>query len=173
MVAAWILPAPAGRRQTEWAGRASQEKAMEFRFTTPGDREGLKDLSTGLDAVLRRNGLDQALIDDIQLITEEIVANAIDHGFIETAPAGRQVTVSLRADGTRLHMEFRDNGRPFNPLEAPPPDLDADILDRPIGGLGIHLVRELSEQVYYRREDGQNILGCTLSRHPPLDGDSE
>ena len=50
----------------------------------------------------------------------------------------------------------------YDPLAHAPPDLDADIADRPIGGLGIHLVRELAQDARYRREDGWNILRIEL-----------
>ena len=58
----------------------------------------------------------------------------------------------------RLSAEVEDDGRPFNPLTAPAPDLTSAVEDRPVGGLGIHLVRSLMEQVDYRRESGKNHL---------------
>ena len=58
----------------------------------------------------------------------------------------------------KLGIEFRDFGRPFDPLQAPPPDLDRPAGERPIGGLGIHLVRSLTDRVEYRRLGGANLL---------------
>jgi serine/threonine-protein kinase RsbW len=54
--------------------------------------------------------------------------------------------------------EVEDDGRAFNPLEAAAPNLDASIDERPIGGLGIHLVRSVMTSVEYRRQDGRNVL---------------
>ena len=77
---------------------------------------------------------------------------------------GFVATLELLAtvEGNQLAMEFRDDGRPFDPLSQPTPDLYADIADRPIGGLGVHLIRELAEEVAYARDDGQNILRIVL-----------
>ena len=69
------------------------------------------------------------------------------------------VRLSVREGVLTAHVE--DDGRAFNPLEAPAPDIDAGIDERPIGGLGIHLVRSVMSSVEYRREDGRNILIMT------------
>lgn len=143
---------------------------MEFHLSARGDHDGLQDLSCALAAVLRRNGIDRHHIDDIMLIVEEVIANAIDHGFAE-GECG-EVSARISADAERLQLELCDTGRPFNPLDHPDPDLDLDILDRPIGGLGIHLVKELSESVYYRRDGDRNVVGCVLHRHPAAPGES-
>jgi serine/threonine-protein kinase RsbW len=144
---------------------------MEFHLSARGDHEGLQDLSCALAAVLRRNRVDPQRIDDIMLIVEEIIANAIDHGFAEGICG--EVSARISADAERLQLELSDTGRPFNPLEHPDPNLDLDILDRPVGGLGIHLVKELSESVYYRRDGQRNVVGCLLHRHPAAPGDHD
>ncbi len=51
---------------------------------------------------------------------------------------------------------IEDDGIAFDPLIAPPPDLDSDIEDRPIGGLGVYLVKEMMDEVEYARADGRN-----------------
>ena len=61
-----------------------------------------------------------------------------------------------------LTLEFRESGVPFNPLDQPAPDLDADILDRPTGGLGLHLVKQVSEDAHYERVGNYNVLRLTL-----------
>jgi anti-sigma regulatory factor (Ser/Thr protein kinase) len=54
--------------------------------------------------------------------------------------------------------EIEDDAQPFNPLEAPPPDVNAPLRERPLGGLGIHLARTMMDAMAYRRENGKNIL---------------
>ena len=66
--------------------------------------------------------------------------------------------MGLRLDAGTVVVQVEDEGRPFNPLEAPPVDLDAPIEGRPIGGLGIHLIRSLMDAIEYRHEDGRNVL---------------
>jgi anti-sigma regulatory factor (Ser/Thr protein kinase) len=61
------------------------------------------------------------------------------------------------SDG-ELVIEVEDDGRPFNPLQVPPPDLERPLAQRKVGGLGLHLVRELTSSIEYDRKDGKNRL---------------
>lgn len=126
--------------------------------------EPVRQLLAELDRSLAEHRLPRTALHDLHLVVEEVACNIVHHG----AEEGREPTLELRAtvDVGRLELEFRDDGRPFDPLSAPPPDLDADINDRPIGGLGVHLVRQLAEELEYRREDGQNVLRITLHIPP-------
>jgi serine/threonine-protein kinase RsbW len=54
--------------------------------------------------------------------------------------------------------EIEDDGRPFNPLETPPPNVGASLPEKPIGGLGIHLAKTMMDSMAYRREAEKNIL---------------
>ena len=64
-------------------------------------------------------------------------------------------------------MEFEDRGREFNPLEIEEPDLDTPIENRQLGGLGIHLVRQMMDEAKYRREGDKNILMLRKSKTAP------
>ena len=66
--------------------------------------------------------------------------------------------MSLALEGEILTIQVEDDGKPFDPLEAPPPNLDLPIEDRPIGGLGIYIVRSTVNEIEHRREGGRNIL---------------
>ena len=65
---------------------------------------------------------------------------------------------SLSVGDGVVMAEISDDGRAFDPLQVPPPDLDADLELRPIGGLGVHFMKTLMDEVAYRREGGRNIL---------------
>lgn len=94
-----------------------------------------------------------------ELALEEIFMNVVMHG----APAGAaRVEVVLNLDVGTLVMTIADDGPPFDPLSLPPPDVTAGLDERPIGGQGVYLVRQMMDAVRYRREAGRNIL--TLSR---------
>jgi anti-sigma regulatory factor (Ser/Thr protein kinase) len=68
------------------------------------------------------------------------------------------IDVRLRLDGDVLRAEVSDDGRPFDPFEVPPPNIDAPIEERRIGGLGVYLVREMMDTLEYKREHDRNIL---------------
>jgi serine/threonine-protein kinase RsbW len=92
----------------------------------------------------------------IHLVLDEVVANIISHGYDDTAE--HQIHVTLALDESVLAIRVEDDGRPFDPLAAPPPDLDLPLEERPVGGLGIHIVRSVMDAVEYQRDGGRNIL---------------
>ncbi len=92
----------------------------------------------------------------VNLALDEVVTNVVLHGF-ETS-AGQEVAVRVETTGDDLRSEVVDGGREFNPLTMPVPDLTAALEERPLGGLGIHLVRSLMDRVEYRRENAKNVL---------------
>jgi serine/threonine-protein kinase RsbW len=101
------------------------------------------------------------------IILEELFTNAISHGYPDGASGGR-IEVALALEPGQIKIEFSDDGRPFDPLAQQPPDLDRVPTERPIGGLGLHLLRSLIGETRYRREGGRNYL--TLVRDLPRPG---
>jgi anti-sigma regulatory factor (Ser/Thr protein kinase) len=92
----------------------------------------------------------------IHLVLDEVVANIIAHGYDDTAE--HQIRVTLGLDDSVLAIRVEDDGRPFDPLAAPAPNLDLPLEERPVGGLGIHIVRSVMDAVEYHRDGGRNIL---------------
>lgn len=103
-----------------------------------------------------RNDLPAKRVGDLQLVMEELVVNAITHGF----PQGGEHTIhiELRFEDECISARIADDGIPFDPLQAKPPDTTQNVADRPIGGLGVHLVKMISDKLDYRREGNNNIL---------------
>lgn len=92
----------------------------------------------------------------IRLILEELVVNAVSYGSEDQTT---EVRLDVLSETKLVRLELYDNGNPYNPLEeAPTPDFDSSIEDRPVGGLGVHLVKQLSDEISYRHENGYNIL---------------
>jgi anti-sigma regulatory factor (Ser/Thr protein kinase) len=102
-------------------------------------------------------GLAPEAIFNLNLALDEVVTNVIRYAHDDD---GREhpIVVRLSLERGVLTAEVEDDGRAFNPLEKPAPDLSANIDERPIGGLGIFLVRSVMSSVEYRREDGRNVL---------------
>jgi anti-sigma regulatory factor (Ser/Thr protein kinase) len=93
---------------------------------------------------------------DVQLALEEILTNVITHGYPDDQV--HHIAIRLTVGNGMVTTEIADDGRPFNPLEAPPPDLTAGLRERTVGGLGIHFVRQLMDHVEYSRGEGKNRL---------------
>lgn len=93
----------------------------------------------------------------MNLVLEELGVNIVNY-----SGATGDIEISLASDGERVTVEISDDGRPFNPLtDLDPPDVDAPLGERPIGGLGFHLVRTLMDELHYSRQDGKNRLAMT------------
>jgi serine/threonine-protein kinase RsbW len=141
---------------------------------TPAVRDVIRvaaefDQFAGLRARVEAFSLRAGLPDDtghqITLILEELFANLLHHG---AHPAGGgDAEISLHREGERVHIRFGDAGAPFNPLDAPEPGLEGGAEHRDVGGLGVHLVRELAAAAAYRRVDGRNILDLELTVFTP------
>jgi anti-sigma regulatory factor (Ser/Thr protein kinase) len=92
----------------------------------------------------------------VRLALDELLSNIIRYAYDDQGVHPVALGLELE-DPASLTIE--DDGRPFNPLEdAPPPVLDGPVEDRPIGGLGLHLLQSLGMKLDYRRENGRNIL---------------
>ncbi len=96
------------------------------------------------------------VVQALALCVDEVVTNVISYAYDDQAD--HQITLRLSLGTGELAAEVEDDGKPFNPLDAPPPDLTQSLEDRPIGGLGVHFLRTLMDGVEYRREQGKNLL---------------
>lgn len=104
---------------------------------------------------------DPSMSFELNLALEEAVANVINYAY----PQGELHTFQLTAElqDNELVFELSDSGAPFNPLaDAKEPDITLSAEERPIGGLGIFLIKQLMNRVEYKRDNGCNIL--TLSK---------
>jgi serine/threonine-protein kinase RsbW len=106
--------------------------------------------------------LPEARIGELSLLIDELVMNVCTHAYPDDKPGDVTVTYSVPAPG-ELSVEVADWGVEFNPLMAEPPDLTLSLEERPIGGLGLHLVKTLAKSLTYRREQGRNRLRFHIS----------
>jgi len=95
-----------------------------------------------------------------ELALEEIFLNVALHGRNAADPTPT-VEVRLEADAHGVRMTILDDGIAFDPLSHDVPDVNAPLEDRPVGGLGIHLVRTLMDDIAWRHVDGRNELTLT------------
>jgi anti-sigma regulatory factor (Ser/Thr protein kinase) len=72
-----------------------------------------------------------------------------------------EILVRLAYQPGEVHVDVEDEGKPFDPLQVPPPDLHSPLQERQVGGLGIHFIKQLVDEVTYARVDGRNRLHLT------------
>lgn len=115
-----------------------------------------------LRQILAARQVADSLIADAELIAEEVLTNVV-----RASSSGDGVpwmSLELALTPVRIAMTICDNGEAFDPLSRESPNLDADISERDVGGLGIHLVRELADDCRYERIDDHNVLSIRLNR---------
>ena len=131
---------------------------MRASITLRGEAAELVRLEAFAEAFAR----DCALADDersrLLVILEELFTNVVEHAYEGVQFAAGSVAVTLGWKHGRLTIDFVDDGPPFDPLAHSAPDLDAPPEQRPIGGLGIPIVRALVDEARYSREGHRNHL---------------
>ena len=100
----------------------------------------------------------------VDLVLEELVLNVVHHGSSDGEEG--EIRIELLSDDDAVVIQIVDDGRPFDPLtDAPEPDTESGIEDRAVGGLGIHLVRTMMDEVTYRREEDKNHMRLLKRRN--------
>ena len=101
------------------------------------------------------------LIFKVTLVLEELGINIMNNGYDDGL---HEFEIVLTSEPDTLRVEVLDDGRPFDPLnDAPIPDLESSLDERPVGGLGIYLVRSMVDRMHYRRTGDQNRLTLEIN----------
>ena len=116
--------------------------------------EALGPASDAATAWLEANDIPPAAALLANLAIEELVTNCIKYGYVDSNE--HLIDVDMRVTDGRLVVHVTDDGRAFNPLEAAAPDLSLPLEERPVGGLGLHLLRTMSDAMTYERRDHRN-----------------
>jgi anti-sigma regulatory factor (Ser/Thr protein kinase) len=117
-----------------------------------------------LDGLAQAHRLHPDVVADMQVALDEILSNILRHGF--AGGARHRIEVRLSVDPRALVAEVEDDCPPFDPLAVPSPDLGASLKDRQVGGLGVHFVKNLMNEVKYSRSGARNrlVLKKTLTK---------
>jgi len=128
----------------------------QIRIVLRNDLSEIAKLHGELENFGEKCSLSSKTLFELNLILEEVLANVISYAYGDN----QRHEIVVRADLTdgELVIEVEDDGRPFNPLQIPPPDLDRPLEQRSVGGLGLHLVRELTSSIEYTRREEKNHL---------------
>lgn len=128
--------------------------ALERRF--PSRLDDLAAVALEIRRFLEARAVGTHAVYVANLALEELATNTLKYGYADHAV--HELLVRVAVDSDRLRLVLEDDGRPFNPLEVPEPDVSASLENRLPGGLGIHLVRKLADRVNYERRDGRNCV---------------
>ncbi len=129
-------------------------------ITLPARSDSLDRFHAVVSNAARDVGLDETQIADIDVATEEVLANVIHHAYPEAGGDLRAVCYR-GADGS-LVVEFSDHGIPFDVSAVEAPEMSGSVEDREVGGLGILLIRSLTDNLQYLRDGDLNVLTLTV-----------
>jgi anti-sigma regulatory factor (Ser/Thr protein kinase) len=124
--------------------------------TVTNQRSEIARVGRLVEAFGEAHALPPDLMFKVNLALDEIITNIVLHGYDDEAEHHIRLGLDLRNDTLTVTVE--DDGRAFDPLSVAPPDLDIDAESRGIGGLGLHIVRSIMDEVQYRRDGDRNQL---------------
>lgn len=119
------------------------------------------ETADGIADFLRGHGVSERAIGHLALALDEAMTNTIAYAWPEGGD--HELILVLSVDDAAVVAVVSDDGIAFDPLEVPPPDLESSLEDRPVGGLGVHFMKTLMDEVSYRRAEERNVL--TLRKH--------
>ncbi len=145
--------------QQQFEKRHMENVRLSRNLTLPNDINTIPQLNEYIDSVCEDMGLDMATSMSLNLALEEAVVNVMNYAY----PEGTKGTVNIEtiADNTQITFIISDSGKFFDPTAKEEVDTTLSAEERPIGGLGIHLIRQIMNHVVYERKDDKNILKLT------------
>lgn len=132
---------------------------MEFQLVLHNCIDEIPRLAEFVDMVCEAAQADYSVSMSLNLALEEAVTNVMLYAY----PEGKEGELRVDCTARPGHLLFAlsDEGEPFDPTQVADADVSLDVKERPIGGLGIFLVRQIMDQVSYERKDGKNVLIMT------------
>ena len=126
-----------------------------FERTLTDGQAGFSGFLQGIETFLETQAIPSETAAQMMIVFDEMISNVFRHGA-----DGQEPTVFVRIDvgEESIKAEIVDDGNPFDPLSQAEPDTIAPVEERELGGLGIHIVRKLMDEVGYARKDGRNKL---------------
>lgn len=132
---------------------------VEENFSLKNNINEIGKLNNFVEETCSRQNLQSDVISDLKLAIEEVVVNTINYGFDDNKEG--EITVGIKFQPEEVLIEIKDNGKKFDPTLSPEVDTSASLDEREIGGLGLFLVKQLTDSITYRRVYNFNILSLT------------
>ena len=119
-------------------------------------RDQIDTVRKFFDDYSKDNKLTEKTVHDIQMALDELLTNIVNYGYEDTDE--HQIDIHFGVNDDAVKVEIVDDSKPYNILEQENPDISLSVEDKPIGGLGIFLIKKLMSNVDYYTEEGKNHL---------------
>lgn len=137
---------------------ADQRHSIRF----PAELGSIGEAASAVRSAAAEAGFSEADLLTLDLVMEELLANITLHAYDTRGGGHFEVSYAVYPEGS-LEVEISDEGAAFNPVTADPPDLDAPLGERRVGGLGIVVVKSLVRSLTYRRDAERNVVAFQFS----------
>ena len=127
------------------------------------DLDELQKVNAAIEEIAAEENWSPDVTFQIGLAIEELGVNIVNYGHDDDK--AHEISIVISSEDEAITIEIEDDGNAFDPLQdAPEPDLDAEVEDRTVGGLGIYLVRTMMDEVRYERQQNKNCLTLVKRR---------
>ena len=144
-------------------GPMTVEGESELTLTMLNDVMAIGDINSAFNQFAEQHGLPEKVQRRMNVCLDELLSNIVSYGYTESEQDQHEIEIHLRLLDEELVVTIIDDGKPFNPFANDPPDTALSVEERPIGGLGVHLVRNFMDKVSYERHGENNVV--TLHKH--------
>jgi sigma-B regulation protein RsbU (phosphoserine phosphatase) len=149
-------------------GAVDDSGVHRLELTAANRLEEIDVINQNFNEFSEKHVVPEAIRRRVNLVFDELLNNIISYAYGDEEEHVIEVVISLAGD--RLGVSITDDGRPFNPFEGTPPDTDLAVDDRPIGGLGVHIVQNVMDEVAYERHGTKNVVTLVKNIAPESDG---
>ena len=147
------------------ASSASKAEPGTYTLALTSNLAELVKLSTWVETLAGELSLSGEAAFKLELVLTEAVTNIMQHGYDDDTNCA--IEIRLRHLVNTLHLEISDTAKPFNPLHQPEVVFPRSLEEAGEGGLGIHLIRNYTDECYYQRREQRNVLTMVLSTAKP------
>lgn len=151
-------PAPAAQSATDAAATELRDPGLLFALNLDvlNDLESIDLVNEAFNALAVAHDVPDAARRAFNIAFDELINNIVSYGFEDTAE--HRILVEVHLTAGVLEAALSDDGTPFDPFAMETPDLEAELDERRIGGLGVHLVRSMMDEVRYERTNDRNVV---------------
>jgi sigma-B regulation protein RsbU (phosphoserine phosphatase) len=132
------------------------EKGVQLKLVAKNELSEIEKVNENFTHFAEENNMSKTLISKVNMVFDELLNNAISYAFQDDKEHEIEIRIELAED--RLSISLSYDGVPFNPFTTEAPDTDLSIEEREVGGLGIHLVKNIMDEVHYKKHGDTNIV---------------
>jgi anti-sigma regulatory factor (Ser/Thr protein kinase) len=129
------------------------------RIAIAGDEAAVATMEGFVRRFCSDRALGDAMTARLAVVIEELLTNSVKYAFTDTAR--HDIVIALESDGGKVTVVYEDDGVPFDPFAVATPNFETPVEEWPIGRLGVHLIRHLTDRAIYERDGGRNRITLT------------